>query len=88
MARDRSEPTAWWLLSQVAFGRRGIIRPLNPPTQADRAKFWEADLQDIADDAKDSVVQCRGARGLVDPKLPDAVKTLDKARQDEEKHRK
>lgn len=87
---DPNQPKSpWWFTEpeSLSVGMR-IIRPLTPPAQADRAKYWEADLQDIADDAKDRLDQGRGARGLVDPKLPDAVKTLDKARQDEEKHRK
>ncbi len=70
----------WWFTEAEALsvGMR-IIRPLSPPADAERAKYWEADLTDITEDANDRLHQGRGAKGIVDPKLPDDIKRLEQS---------
>ena len=73
-----SPKSPWWFTEAEALGVGfRIIRPLKPAAAADQAKFWEADLDSIADDAKDRMDQGRGARGLVDRALPEAIKKFD-----------
>jgi formylglycine-generating enzyme required for sulfatase activity len=76
-----SPKSPWWFTEPEALGVGfRIIRPLKPAPEADRTKYWDADLPSIAADAKDRLDQGRGARGLVDPSLPDAVQKLDEQR--------
>jgi formylglycine-generating enzyme len=73
-----SPKSPWWFTEPEALGVGfRIIRPLKPAPEADRAKYWDADLPSIVADAKDRLDQGRGARGLVDPSLPEAVQKLD-----------
>jgi formylglycine-generating enzyme required for sulfatase activity len=70
----------WWFteVEALSVGMR-IMRSLSPPADADRAKYWEPDLQDIAEDANDRLHQGRGARGIVDSKLPEDKKRLEQS---------
>jgi formylglycine-generating enzyme required for sulfatase activity len=73
-----SPKSPWWFTQPEALGVGfRIIRPLKPAPEAERSKFWDADVTSISDDAKDRVDQGRGARGIVDPALPEAVKKLE-----------
>ena len=68
----------WWFTSGhgLAVGMR-IIRPLHPPAENDRAKFWEADIDQIREDTNQRIDQeGRGARGVASPELPAAIKKL------------
>jgi formylglycine-generating enzyme required for sulfatase activity len=68
----------WWFTSGhgLAVGMR-IIRPLHPPADKDRAKFWEADIDQIREDSNQRIDQeGRGARGVANPELPAAIKKL------------
>ncbi len=78
----------WWFTEAAALsvGFR-VIRPLNPPPAAERSKYWDSDLKDITEDAEDRMNSGRGARGLVDPALPDAIKRLDALQKEEDKKR-
>jgi hypothetical protein len=51
-----------------------VVRPLAEPDVAVRRRWWDAAIDSIRDDAADRLAQGRGARGLVDPKLPEEVK--------------
>jgi hypothetical protein len=51
-----------------------LVRPLQEPDAATRARWWDADVESIRADAADRLAQGRGARGLVDPKLPEAAR--------------
>jgi formylglycine-generating enzyme required for sulfatase activity len=76
-----SPKSPWWFTEPEALGVGfRIIRPLKPAPEADRAKYWDSDLSSITLDAKDRLDQGRGARGIVDPFLPDAVQKLDEQR--------
>src|SRR5207344_2343585 len=76
-----SPKSPWWFTEPEALGVGfRIIRPLKPAAEADRAKYWDSDLASITLDAKDRLDQGRGARGIVDPNLPDAVQKLDEQR--------
>ncbi len=76
-----SPKSPWWFTEPEALGVGfRIIRPLKPAAEADRAKYWDSDLASITLDAKDRLDQGRGARGIVDPNLPDAVQKLDQQR--------
>lgn len=69
-------PTSpWWLASdmQSEIGFR-IIRPIVPPPKKDHAKYWDTDIEALQEAIEDCVTQsARGAVGIVDPKLPDAI---------------
>jgi formylglycine-generating enzyme required for sulfatase activity len=68
----------WWFTSGhgLAVGMR-IVRPLAPPAEKDRAKFWEADIDQVREDTNQRIDQeGRGARGVANPELPAAIKKL------------
>jgi sulfatase modifying factor 1 len=76
-----SPKSTWWFTEPEALGVGfRIIRPLKPAPEADRVKYWDSDLASITLDAKDRLDQGRGARGIVDPNLPDAVQKLEEQR--------
>ena len=65
----------WWYTEEPALGvGMRVVRPLAEPEVAVRRRWWDADIDSIRDDAADRLAQGRGARGLVDPKLPEEVK--------------
>lgn len=76
-----SPKSPWWFTEPEALsvGFR-VIRPLAPAPPAERAKYWNADVDSIVDDTKDRLDQGRGAIGPVDPKLPADYKSLDQHR--------
>lgn len=68
----------WWFASdegqQVGFR---LLRPLNAPPRDEQEKFWQADLPSIMEHADRRIdEEGRGERGLVDPKLPQAIESL------------
>jgi len=76
---DPNEPKSpWWYADEPSWliGFR-LVRPLNEPTAEMKVKTWEAANDWIADAAKHRISEGRGAFGLVDPKLPDAIKELE-----------
>jgi formylglycine-generating enzyme required for sulfatase activity len=76
-----SPKSPWWFTEPDALGVGfRVIRPLKPAPTTERSKYWDADLQSIAEDAKDRVDQGRGAQGIVDRDLPAAIKKLDAER--------
>lgn len=80
-AYDPNSPQSpWWFASEEAqdVGFR-VVRPLNPPPRDQWSRYWDADIaeiQDVADHRIDE--EGRGERGRVDPKLPEAIKRLDR----------
>jgi formylglycine-generating enzyme required for sulfatase activity len=69
----------WWFASDDSqdIGMR-IIRPLNPPADEERGRYWDADVEKIRRAVKACIVQDgRGRWGLVDPELPQAIEALD-----------
>lgn len=78
---DPSFPTSpWWLASDVhnQIGFR-IVRPLEPPTPEKESKFWNADVDDLREAIHEYCFENGHSRiGLVDPKLPDAIKRIAK----------
>jgi formylglycine-generating enzyme required for sulfatase activity len=68
----------WWFTSEPALsvGMR-IIRPLEVPSLQERQKFWEADLDQIREDVAQRIDnEGRGARGIADKNLPEAIKKV------------
>jgi hypothetical protein len=51
-----------------------VVRPLESPGPAARARWWDADIESIRADTADRISQGRGARGIVDPDLPAEAK--------------
>ena len=57
------------------------IRPLTEPPQAERDKFWNADLTQLQEDVDHRIDnEGRGARGVSDAELPAAIKKLSEKR--------
>jgi hypothetical protein len=59
-----------------------IVRPLNAPDDRQvREDFWNADIAEIADDARNRIQDNgKGSYGIVDPQLPQAIDELNKDR--------
>ena len=68
----------WWFTNRLALGVGfRLTRPLAEPATADRTKFWDADLESIADHTNDRIdKEGRGARGVSDRELPKAIESL------------
>jgi len=69
----------WWFTSDFALGvGLRMVRPLDPPAERkDRETFWKPDLERILEDVNFRIEQeGRGALGVADPTLTDAIKKL------------
>jgi hypothetical protein len=54
-----------------------LIRPLAQPANGKREQYWNADTEGIRFDVEYRIdEEGRGARGFVDPELPQATKIL------------
>jgi len=61
----------WWYTEEPALGvGMRVVRPLAVPDIAERRRWGDADIDSIRADTADRLQQGRGARGIVDPKLP------------------
>jgi hypothetical protein len=61
----------WWYTEEPALGvGMRLVRPFTVPPAETQRRWWNADIDSIRADAADRLLQGRGARGLVDPKLP------------------
>ncbi|RLS30985.1 MAG: formylglycine-generating enzyme family protein [Planctomycetota bacterium] len=61
----------WWYTEDPALGvGMRVVRPFTAPEPDARHSWWNADIESIRLDAKDRLIQGRGARGIVDPQLP------------------
>jgi len=68
----------WWFASDESqdVGFR-IVRPLVAPEREEREQFWEADVEVIRRTVERRIDhEGRGKRGLVDDKLPEAIREL------------
>jgi hypothetical protein len=75
-----SPQSPWWYTTSPGLGTGfRIIRPLDAPDNAEeKDQYWSADVPRIFRDAKNRINDNgRGAFGIVDPKLPQAIKSLD-----------
>jgi formylglycine-generating enzyme required for sulfatase activity len=65
----------WWYTEEPALGvGMRLVRPAVAPPTDQQARWWNADVESIAADTADRLQQGRGARGIVDPNLPDEAK--------------
>lgn len=65
----------WWFTEEAAMavGLR-VLRPLEPLTAEEKEIVWEADVEDLREDVAARLREGRGAMGVVDEKLPGAIK--------------
>jgi len=72
-------PSPTWLASHVQrqIGFR-IARPLNRPPIKSHGKYWDADVDELKEAVTEYSSNGRSFKGLVDPKLPAAIKQLKK----------
>ena len=69
----------WWYTTSPALGAGfRVIRPYQAPaTPAERAPYWDADVQQIKKDCENRIdANGRGAFGIIDPTLPAAIEAL------------
>jgi formylglycine-generating enzyme required for sulfatase activity len=67
----------WWYTDSPALGAGfRLVRPLDIPANRElKEKYWSADNDDIVQDYENRIRDNgRGAMGIVDPKLPEAMK--------------
>jgi formylglycine-generating enzyme required for sulfatase activity len=65
----------WWFTEPAALGvGMRIVRPLAPLSADEQKHVWEVDIDSIRRDEESRLLQGRGARGLVDPQLLEAIK--------------
>jgi formylglycine-generating enzyme len=64
----------WWFTEDISLtiGFR-IVRSLSAPTKEQLTRAWEADLEQIRHDEDQRINEGRGAKGLVDSTLPEAI---------------
>lgn len=68
----------WWFTDEpaLAVGFR-LSRPLNPPAREIINKFWAEDSEMLKIAVENRLQEGRGARGLVDKDLPEAIKKIE-----------
>lgn len=69
----------WWYTTSPALGAGfRVIRPYQAPaTAAERAPYWDADVEQIKKDCENRIdANGRGAFGIIDPTLPAAIEAL------------
>ena len=73
----------WWYTEEAATGvGMRIIRPLKPLSADEKKRVWEADVDDLRQDVRDRLREGRGALGIADQSLPDALKAAEKLGKD------
>jgi len=71
----------WWFTSDPSRGVGfRLIRSLREVPKAAMAKYWEADVEDVRFDVESRLDEGRGALGLVDDKLPAAIRQLNESK--------
>ena len=68
-------PSPHWLVGQRQVGFR-IARPLAPPPVESHGKYWDADIDELRKVVAEYASDGSSFKGLVDPKLPAAIKQL------------
>ena len=68
----------WWFTSDPARGVGfRLFRSQKPLNRETIQKFWEPTAEDVVDDVESRIQSGRGGLGLVDPKLPAAIKEIE-----------
>lgn len=72
----------WWFTSDPTRGIGfRVMRPLQaPPTKEAKERFWQSDAVETTEGVDNRMQEGRGAMGVVDPTLPDAIKQLQENR--------
>jgi formylglycine-generating enzyme required for sulfatase activity len=66
----------WWYTEAPALGvGMRVVRPLAMPEVDECRRWWNADVESVRLDTADRLTQGRGARGIVDPGLPEELRT-------------
>jgi len=55
-----------------------MVRPLKNVAREEMAKYWDPDIDAIKEDVGIRLEEGRGAQGIVDKDLPDAIKKIEK----------
>jgi formylglycine-generating enzyme required for sulfatase activity len=78
-SKDPNIPLSpWWFTSDPARGVGfRMVRPLENVAREDMAKYWEPDVDAIKDDIDIRLEEGRGALGIVDKDLPEAIKEIE-----------
>ncbi len=68
----------WWYTESPAIGIGiRLVRPLKiPATRAERETFWSADIEAITADVESRFMGGKGALGIIDAKLTEAVEKI------------
>jgi formylglycine-generating enzyme len=67
----------WWFTSDPSRGVGfRLVRPLDELPREEMVRYWEIDVEDIEFDVDSRLEEGRGALGLVDPDLPEAIEKL------------
>ena len=71
----------WWFTSDPSRGVGfRLVRPLSELPHDQMARYWEADVEDIKFDVQNRLDEGRGVLGLVDEKLPAAIRRLSESK--------
>ncbi|HEX6960878.1 MAG TPA: formylglycine-generating enzyme family protein, partial [Lacipirellula sp.] len=69
----------WWYTEEPAMGvGMRVVRPLNAMSDEDQRRAWEIDVEDLEIDVKARLQEGRGAVGMANPSLPEAVEAAEK----------
>jgi sulfatase modifying factor 1 len=68
----------WWFTEEPATGvGMRIVRPLKPLSAEEKARVWEADVEDIRQDLRDRLREGRAAMGMANESLPAAIEAAE-----------
>lgn len=88
--QDADRPTSpWWFTDDPAraVGFR-LVRPLEPPGDADLKKCWDADVEEVVEEVTRRIkTNWRGEAELVGPQLPEVLKQANALRAELDKIR-
>jgi formylglycine-generating enzyme required for sulfatase activity len=69
----------WWLTTDPARGVGfRLIRPLAPPSDEEKKKYWEIDAEEIGWDVEDRLEEGRGVKDNIHSGLPEVLQQLKK----------
>jgi len=79
-SKDPNLPLSpWWFTSDPARGVGfRMVRPLKNIAREELAKYWDPDVEAIKNDVGMRLEEGRGAIGIVDKDLPEAMKKIEK----------
>jgi formylglycine-generating enzyme required for sulfatase activity len=68
----------WWFTEEPATGvGMRVVRPLKPLSDEEKARVWEADVDDIRQDLRDRLREGRAAMGMANETLPATMKAAE-----------